>query len=206
MSKKFLKIFIIIVVLVFICCIFFIRNCNDFLDTVKYNSKNYILLEYNLDIFTYNHNSNVYYEEDIIHPISHKKWDIVYFNGDLFVLDKQVKYATKYYSDDKNYNWFISFDNDDNVIKESISISKDEILYLYNLVDMEKNKTIIFDDIDRFVDVLKISKDDLVFAIINLVQVDGIWYYKTEIMTDDDREYVIEIPDSLNDKINEILK
>lgn len=56
-----------------------------------------------------------------------------------------------------------------------------------------------------FADILKISKDGLVQGIVTLAQVDGKWYYKTEIMTDDDREYVIKIKESLNEKINKIV-
>ena len=158
-----------------------------------------------MDIFTYNHNSNNYYEEDIIHPVIHIKWDTIYFNGDLFILDKQVKKATKYYADDKNYDWYIVFDNEDSEVKKSISISKNELSYLYNMEEIERKNTITFDEIDKFADILKVSKDGLVQAIVTLAQVDDHWYYKTEIMTDDDREYVVKIIDSLNTKINNLM-
>ena len=177
------------------------------IDTIKYNGKTYVLLEYNLDIFTYYHNnsSNLYYEEDEIHLVPHEKWDVAYFNGDLFILDKQVKKATKYYTDDDNYDWYIAFDDGDNIYKKSISIDKEELVYLYNIENNKDKLTITFNDIDMFADILKISKDELTQGIVTLALVEGNWYYKTETMTDDDREYVVKICDSLNNKINNLI-
>ena len=83
MKKEIIKVLTLIIILIVILFIVFILNSNGkYKDTIKYDDKTYILLEYNMDIFTYNLNRNAYYEEDIIHPISHNKWDIVYFNGE----------------------------------------------------------------------------------------------------------------------------
>ena len=204
MNKNFSKTLIVISFVIIIFVLFSLIN-NTHSDTIKYEGKTYVLLEYNMDIFTYNHNSNNYLEEDVIHPISHNKWKIVYFNGDLFILESQIKKATKYYSDDKNYNWYIVFDNGDDQVKKSIDIDRHELSYLYNMEKATRDKTITFDEIDMFADILKVSKDGLVQGVTTLAQVDGAWYYKTETMTDDDREYVIEIIDSLNGKINNLM-
>ena len=208
MKKEWLKklfIFIIIVVIFAVVFVFVKKDNNEFIDTVKYEGKTYVLLEYNMDIFTYNFNSNNYYEEDIIHPVFHNKWDIVYFNGDLFVLDKQIKEATKYYADDKNYEWFIVFDEEDSEVKVPISISKEELKYLYNIEDIKETQTMTFDDIKQFANIVKDSKDGLVYALISLVHYEDSWYWKTEIMTDNDREYIVELPYSLNSKIFELI-
>jgi len=199
MKKKVVGFVIVIILLVFTTFIFIRKDDKKFVDSVVYNGNTYILLEYNSDIFTYNFNSNNYYEEDIIHPVSHDKWDVVYFNGDLFVLDKQNKKAIDYYADDKNYNWYIVFDDD---IEKTISITLSELDYLYDIEDFEKKETIVFDDIEMFASILKVSDDELVQGIITLARVNNKWYYKTEVMTDDDREYVVEVIESLNDKIN----
>ena len=199
MKKKVVGFVIVIILLIFTTFIFIRKDDKKFVDSVVYNGNTYILLEYNSDIFTYNFNSNNYYEEDIIHPVSHDKWDVVYFNGDLFVLDKQNKKAIDYYADDKNYNWYIVFDDD---IEKTISITLSELDYLYDIEDFEKKDTIVFDDIEMFASILKVSDDELVQGIITLVRVNNKWYYKTEVMTDDDREYVVEVIESLNDKIN----
>ena len=193
-----------LVVILIVSCIIFFYIKNDNVDYIKYEGKKYILLDYNIDIFTYYYNGNDYLEEDRIHPIKHDKYDVVYFNGDLFVLDKQVKDAIKYYKDDNNYDWFIIFDDEDNEIKKSISISDSEFKFLYDIENNKNKDTIIFDDIEMFGSIQKVSKDNLIQGIITLAKVNNHWVYKTEVMTDDDREYVIKIIDSLNDKINNL--
>ena len=119
MNKNLIKILLTIVgfILGIIVLVVMVEK-DKTVDTIKYNGKTYVLLEYNMDIFTYYHNnsSNLYYEEDEIHLVPHEKWDVAYFNGDLFILDKQVKKATKYYTDDDNYDWYIAFDDGDNII------------------------------------------------------------------------------------------
>lgn len=207
MSKTILKISIIIISFIVILVFCGLINKKSNIDTIKYDGKTYVLLEYNMDIFTYNHNNsnNMYYEEDVIHLVPHKKWNVVYFNGDLFILDKQVKKATKYYTDDYNYNWYIVFDDGDKVYKKNISLNKEELVYLYNIEDNKDKLTITFNDIDMFADILKISKDELTQGVVTLAQVDGNWYYKTEIMIDDDKEYVVKMSDSLNKKINDLM-
>jgi len=200
MKKKCFLGLIVLIIIIIILSIIFINN-NKFKDTVKYEGKTYVLLEYNTDIFTYDFNMNNYYEEDIIHPINHNNWDVVYFNGDLFVLDSQVNKAIKYYREDKNYDWFIVFETEDLEIKKSINITKNELKYLYNIESIKKNQTIKFEDIKQFADIVKVSKDGFIKALINLVHYKDSWYWKTEIMTDNDEEYIIEIPSSLNDKI-----
>lgn len=199
MNKKILKI-VLVATIIFVVIFINIKN-NKFKDTVKYNGNSYILLEYNTDIFTYNYNGNIYYEEDTIHPVSHKEYNVVYFNGDLFIKNDQVKKATKYYQQDKNYDWYIVFDNGENEIKKSINISDKELSSLYKIEEQEKKYTIVFDDIEMFADILKVSKDGLVQGVTTLAKVKGNWYYKTEIMTDNDREYVLDIPKTLNEKI-----
>ena len=82
-----------------------------------------------------------------------------------------------------------------NIMKKYISDKK-----LLNLT-----KIIIFDDIDMFCDIVKISKDGLVQGLIVLAKVDDNWYYKTEVMTDDDQEYVIKLSNSLSEKINDLI-
>ena len=195
---------IILIILTLLLIMSLLIKKNNYNDTIKYENKTYILLEYNMDIFTYYFNSNNYYETDIIHPIYHNKWNIIYFNGDLFVLDKQIRKVTNYYKNDKNYDWYISFDEDDSEIRKSVSINKDELMHLYNIENEERNDTITFSEIEKFASILKISKDSLVQGIITLVQVKEYWYYNTEIMTDDDTEYENKIPKSLNDKINNL--
>ena len=137
--KKIMKIIIPLILIVFLLTIsILITDNNKYKDTITYKGKTYELLEHNMDIFTYFYNSNTYLEEDKIHKVSHNKWDILYFNGDLFVLDKQVKKTTKYYQDDKNYNWFITYERDDLLIEKEINLTKKELDYLYNIESIKK--------------------------------------------------------------------
>lgn len=140
--KKHIKLIglVFIFLVIALVVIFIGNNQYQFEDTITYKGNTYGLLEYNMDIFTYNYNSNNYLEEDVIHSINHNKWNIVYFNGDLFILDKQVKKANNYYSNDKNYEWFIVFDYGDSEVRKPISINSDEIAYLYNIEDVKKRK------------------------------------------------------------------
>ena len=186
--------------------ILMIINKEPNLDTVKYKDKTYYLLEYNQDVFTYNFYYNDYLEEELVQPIEHDKWDIVYLNGDLFLPKNEVKKATEYYSDDKNYDWFIIIEKDDTETIIPLTITEEELEYIYDLDNKERKETTVFDDIEMFADITKISKDKTIFALISLARVNHTWYWKTEIMTDDDREYIIEVPETLNSKLNDILK
>jgi hypothetical protein len=53
---------------------------------------------------------------------------------------------------------------------------------------------------------LKVSEDGLVQGITTLALIEGKWYYKTEIMNEADREFVIPVVGSLNKKINMLMK
>lgn len=199
----------IILCILSIILIFILKAENNLTDSISYRGKKYICLEYNMDIFTYNFNSNDYYEEDIIHPILHDKWDMVYFNGDLFIEEESIKAAKVYYSNDKNYEWFIVFDENDSQITIPIELTEEEIKYIYNMDNMKKTETMTFEEIKMFADITKISKDKKVFSLISLANYKGSWYWKTEIMTDDkaiDEEYIIKLPESLNNKISMIIK
>ena len=197
---------VLIALIAIISIVLMLINKEPNLDTVKYKDKTYYLLEYNQDVFTYNFYYNDYLEEELVQPIEHDKWDIVYLNGDLFLPKNEVKKATEYYSDDKNYDWFIIIEKDDTETIIPLTITEEELEYIYDLDNKERKETMVFDDIEMFADITKISKDKTIFALISLARVNHTWYWKTEIMTDDDREYIIEVPETLNSKLNDILK
>ena len=112
LKKRLFKVLIILAFIILVILFFLIKDNNQFKDTITYKGKTYVLLEYNMEIFTYHFNRTDYFEVDIIHPVFHNKWDIIYFNGDLYILDSQLKKATEYYSNDKNYKWFVVFDDE----------------------------------------------------------------------------------------------
>jgi len=200
------KIIIIVIVIILLLIGFFLVTKNNYVDKLNYKGKTYIYLENKMDIFTYGFYGNGYYDEDVIYPIKNKKWDIVYFNGDLFAKDKDVNEAKKYYNDDNNYIWFIVFDIDDDEKKEKIQLTEKELNYIYRMDEIKKSDSIKFDEIEMFASIQKVSNDKLISGIISLAYCKDYWYYKTEIMNDFDEEYVIKLPKSLNQKINDLLK
>lgn len=203
MKKRKLFIIIAAATAMILCCILIAvtKNENHYRDTVTYDGKTYELLEYNADILTYSYNSNDYFEIDEIHPISSEKHDAVYFNGDIFIEESQVEKAIRYYSDDNNYDWFAVIETDVGEIKKPLPVTQEELEYLYGMENMKRQKTIVFDDIKHFASIVKESKDGFVFALTTIVHCDNSWYWKTEVMSDDDREYVIPLPKSLCEKL-----
>ena len=181
---------VVAVIFVLFCIIaVFIEKINDDnVNTIKYKGDSYVLLEYNEDIFTYNYNGNEYLEVDEIHELKHDKWKVIYQEGDLLFLDEDIKEATKYYTNDDNYDWFIVFNSGETELKKVISITDEELVVLNNLDRVKAEKTILFEDIELFADILKISKDGFVQGITTVALVEGNWYYKTEVMADDTRK------------------
>lgn len=205
MNKRLFSVGIIVfVVFLLIFLSFYLLKKESHIDGIKYKGKIYQLLEFKNDIFTYSFNSNEYYEQDEIHEIDHEKWDVIYFDGDLYILDSQVSNAVKYYSLDNNYNWSISFDNAEDEMKFPLNLNIKEMQNLYQLDDVPKNNAIFFEEIELFGSIVKESNDGFVFGIISLAKYQDNWHWKTEIMTEDNKEYMVNLLPSLNKKINKI--
>lgn len=202
--------FVFLFILTFFIVLFILKNEQDKnRDTIKYNGKTYVYLEYNMDIFNYDFISNDYYEIDLIHPIEHDKWDMIYFNGDLFVVDDQVKKAINYYSNDKNYDWLFVLDVDDTEKEFPISIRRIDLKYIYKMDDMKKRNSLLFDEIEKMGSLKKVSKDNTIYASIGLAYYQDNWYWRSEIIDDskeNDPEYVIKLPNDLNNKINSLIE
>jgi hypothetical protein len=175
-------------------------------DTLTYQGNTYVLLKYKQDIFYYDRNESDYLEEEIIHEISHEKWDFVYYEGDLFVLDSMAEEANAYYKDDANYTWFIEVDSADmeEVTTYPLSISEKDMVYIYNLENAEKEKTLDFEDIEKFGMLKKISADGFICGSTSLAFYEDAWYWRSEIIdekTEGWPEYVYKLPEELNTQI-----
>lgn len=209
MKNKF-KIFIAVILILIVSIILLINKKSNFSDTITYNGKTYIYLETNMDIFNYefyNNNNNNYYEVDEISEIPHDKWDMIYLNGDLFVYEKEVKEAIKYYKDDINYEWSVIIEEDEIENEFPITISTSELKYLYNMDNVKKEESMLFEEIEKFGTLKKTSKDKTISAIICLAYFNDYWYYRTEtidVNKENDPEYVIKLLESLNKKINDL--
>lgn len=205
--KNKIKIFIIIISILIFSVILIINRKSAFNDTITYNGKTYVYLETNMDVFNYEFNSNNYYEIEMIHEIPHDKWDMIYFDGDLFVYEKQVKKAIEYYKDDNNYEWSVIVEEDEIENEFPILVSETELKYLYNIDNKNKEETMLFEEIEKFGTLKKTSKDKTIYAIICLAYFKDFWYYRTgtiDITKENDPEYVIKLPESLNKKIKDL--
>lgn len=192
-------------ILILFTILFMLVGCHS--DGIKYDNKTYILLEYNMDVFTYlfdnpNHES---FEVESIKPIMHPKWDLIYNCEDIYVVKHQSRKAISYYGNDENYEWYFTYEMNDELYQNELDLTKEELDYLYKIEDVEEYHLITFEEIDVFGDVEKVSQDRFVRGVLNLVLHEGDWYYKTEIMNDDNQEYIIPLLPSLNKKINSIV-
>lgn len=175
-------------------------------DTITYQGNTYVLLEYNQDIFYYDRNADVYLEEDIIHVLQHEKWDFVYYEGDLFVLDSMAEEANTYYQDDTNYTWSIEVDSADmeEVTTYPLFISAEDLAHIYNFENAEKEKTLAFEDIEKFGTLKKTSADGFIYGSTSLAYYEDAWYWRSEIIDENTEgwpEYIYKLPDTLNTQI-----
>lgn len=174
---------------------------NKDIDTMDYKNNKYIYLEPSKGTFIYSYVSDEYFEVDKIYDVSNDKWNFIYSEGDLFVLDKQYKDAIKYYDNDNNYKYKFILDD---VGEYSINVSDKEFSYLYDIDNKKRDISLLFDDIENMGSIIKESKDGVFTGTISLAQYKSNWYYRTEVMNGD-KEYMIKLPDTLNNKINEIV-
>lgn len=175
---------------------------------ITYKGKKYNLIKFNKDIFNYSA-LNKNYDTDKVYPINHPNWNIVYYNSELFGLEEEVDEINNYYKNDKNYSWSIEFgDIEKNETKIfNIVLSELEIKELYNMTNMERKDTIYFEEIKRYANIVKTSKDGLVKASIELVYHNNYWYWHSGIIdekTDGWPEFIFRIPESLNVKFNKL--
>ncbi len=176
----------------------------EVVDTITYEDERYVSLEYNADIFYYDYNSTMEYEEDVIYPVVHPKWKMVYVNGDLFVHEDDKEMAETYYLDDNNFEWYVVMHEDENDRKIPISMSKKDLEYIYQMEDLEKDRSLFFDDIEKFASLEKSSKDGVIYARISLAYHQGKWYWRTEVIDDAKDgwpEYVFELPKDITKQI-----
>lgn len=176
-------------------------------NTLVYNGETYRYFECPSDIFYYDLTESVDYEEDEYLPIPHEKWNLVYYNGDLFVLDSQSEDAIAYYADRNNYTWSAVIEDpeseDPTVIP--LTMSPEDSNYIYNMEDTEWETTLDFDDIDLFATLIKTGDDRLISGSISLAYFEGVWYWRTEIIDENDDgwpEYTVPLPKALSDQLD----
>ena len=171
---------------------------------IFYKLNQYIYLDFKEDIFYYYYNNTEYLEEDYILEIKHNDWKFLYYNEDLYIREKDYNEAKEYYDNDSNYKFYINIEEEYNSTTIPLTITKDELHHIYNMQNIIKKDSIKFENIETLGSLTKVSKDQKVTGIISLAYYKNNWYYKTEIMNEKDEEYIIKLPDSLNQRIKDI--
>lgn len=180
-------------------------------ETVTFEGHTYCLLQYKTDIFYYCLQKEIVPsdEEESTDPLPHEKWDMVCRMGDVYVREDMVLQAQAYYQNDANYTWSVFVDEVswDEAIVEPVSVTDEELADVYALEDLEKDKTLAFEDIQAFAALNKTSLDGLIGASIQLAYYEGVWYWRSEVIDDSQEgwpEYVYPLPASLGEKISAV--
>ena len=184
------------------------------LDTVKYEEKEYVFIEYPMNEFYYDYNGSSHdnFEEvDGIYPVDSSKWDMIWNGGDLYCAKDYAKEANRYYADDENYDCYIVIDTEDEGEENAylVNLTEEELDSIYDLEEKEKTTSAFWEEFEAFGSIIKISKDGMVRGTISIAKFSGNWYWKSEII-DESREedgtwpeYIQPLPETLDSKIKE---
>lgn len=185
----------------------------DNADTVKYDGKKYVSLEYPANVLYYDYNGNSHdnFEEvDGIYPIDSPNWDMIWNGGDLYCIKKHIDKANSYYADDSNYEWYALIDSDDydnEINSYPIEVTAEETEAVYGVEEQERELAVFFEEFEKLGSVFKISKDGVVRGTISIGKYEGQWYWRSEVI-DESREkdgtwpeYVQALPETLSSKI-----
>lgn len=152
------------------------------------------------------------YEKEVMYEMKNSTGETLYYNWDIYCSEEVVDKVKAYYADDENYQWHVEYDED--VSAEgtaAIEVTKEELDFLYRMNVKDTEQSMVIDDTVPYCMLVKESKDKVVTASIYLVSDGETWYWDTGV-EDEERsaelenswaEFVYELPESLNDKIEE---
>ena len=178
-------------------------------DQLEYEGSLYTLVEFNQDIFSCGFGMEGEFETDVTYPVENAQFDMVHNNGDLYCNEEQVEEANRYYQDDANYDWKISLfaeDEEEDPVSP-IEVTAEELDYIYQLENQEKDKTLFFDDIGQQATLIKVSKDGVAWGSMELALYEGQWYWRSAVIDESQEkdgtwpEYIYPMPESFQDKI-----
>ena len=183
--------------------------CQSDVETITYENEKYVLLEYNQDILYYDFRNinDQYFEVEEISPIEECKWDMIWVEGDLFVEEADYKEAQEYYSDEANYEWYVTVEDEAEDKTYTVTLSEEDISYIYDMESLEKEISFYYEEIETFGTLGKISKDQIIDARTSIVRCNGTWYWNTETIDENKEkdgeypEFVKELPESLTKQI-----
>lgn len=188
---------------------FGLTACQSDVEAITYENEKYVLLEYNQDILYYEfRNMNEqYFEVEEISPIEESKWDMIWVEGDLYVKEADAKAAQEYYSDESNYEWYVTVEDEAGDKTYPVVLSDDDISYLYAMESLEKEISFYYEEIEAFGTLGKRSKDQMIDARTSMVRCQGTWYWNTETIDESKEkdgeypEFVQELPEALTKQI-----
>jgi len=188
---------------------FYVEKDDEFSGQITHNGKKYLFVNFPIGIFTYSAEGCGGYNDDEIFEIAHEKWDIIYFNCEIFALEDHLSSVEAYLADIKNYKWSITVESSEaeEIINSQIDISDEEITYFEQISDITFTEYVLFDDIEVFGTLTKTSNDGLVSATVDLMRHNGRWYWRSGTINDRIEgwpEFIAPLPISLNDKIDVI--
>jgi len=191
--------------------VFGLIGCDSVSDVEKitYENEEYCLLEYNQDILYYDfyNASGQEFEVEEISMIEDSTWDMIWVEGDLYVKEADYEEAQAYYSDESNYEWYVTVEDETGDTTYPIILTDEEVTYIYDMERLEKDTAIYFEEIEVFGTLGKRSKDQMIDARTSIVRCDETWYWNTETIDENKEkdgeypEYVQELPESLTRQI-----
>jgi len=171
-----------------------------------YNGTKYFLVDYPSDIFRYELTFKDETKENKIYPINYDRWDLVHYNGRLFVSELTVEEVSIYYDNYKNYDWKVRVRraSSDQQYELPLSLDESELQILHNMQQMAHEDKIFSDQVDTFATLMKLSKDGFICGEIELVWYNENWYWRSGVIdegTQGSPEYIYKLPSTLTEKI-----
>lgn len=175
-------------------------------DRLTIDEMAYDLLQYKPEIFYYDLAKGGEFEEDNIYILKNPQWDLLWYNGDAFVPADAHAEACAYYASDENFRWEAAVDDADmeDMTVYPLEVTGEEIAFMGKMEDNLGKETLLFDDIQKFATLSKVSKDGLIQATIQLAYYEGFWYWRSERIDEKQEhwpEFVHKLPETLNQKI-----
>ena len=186
---------------------FYVEKDDEFSGEITHNGKKYLFVNFPIGIFTYSVVGCDEYSDDEIFEITHEKWDIIYFNCELFAIEDHLSSVETYLADISNYKWSVTVESSEaeEIIESQIDVTHDELTFFEQVSQITFTEYVLFDDIEIFGTLTKTSNDGLVTASVDLLCYNGRWYWRSGIIIDRVEgwpEYIVPLPASLNDKID----
>ncbi len=207
-KEKMIRLFVAAIVVCAAAACGFVFTGQDS-DSISHDGTEYVPLHFSEDIFYYDLNIGIDYEEGVKYSFEGRCGSMLYYDGDIYCEKGRQEETVAYYADDGNYEWQITVETEDSEQTYRLELTDEELIYLYGMEDMKKEFALYFEDIEKFGTLAKISKDGLIEGVTELGYYNGSWYWRSEII-DENREkdgtwpeYMQKLPATMIEKIEQ---